>query len=257
MSGVVVLCYHAVSETWPADTSVKPSAFRAQLHMLARRGYSGSTLTGALTAPTGRRTAVVTFDDAHRSIFDLALPILEEIGFPATVFVPTDYAGAERPMGWEGYERWLGTEHEDELRCLSWRELVALQDVGWEVGSHTCSHPHLTRLDDDALAAELSESKRVCEERTGRPCVSLAYPYSDEDDRVVEAVRRAGYGLAVTVGHGPVSPLPLRWPRVGVFHADTLRRLQGRLARARHPLLDVASGGVLRLLRTARSSLRR
>lgn len=257
MSGVLVLCYHAVSETWPAGPSVKPSEFRAQLELLVRRGFSGATLTQALTAPAHPRTVAVTFDDAHGSVFDLARPILEEVGFPATVFVPTDYAGTERLMGWQGYDRWLGTEHESELRCLSWGELTDLQDAGWEIGSHTCSHPHLTQLDDDELERELVQSRQTCEERSGRPCVSLAYPYSDQDDRVVEATRRAGYGLAVTVAHGWEPPLPLRWPRVGIFHGNSPRRVQGRMLRARRPLIDAAARKVLRLGRGARSALHR
>jgi peptidoglycan/xylan/chitin deacetylase (PgdA/CDA1 family) len=229
----------------------------AQLRMLARRGYRGATLHDALTAPKGPRTVAVTFDDAHRSVLELARPVLDEVGFPATVFVPTDYAGTGAPMAWEGYDRWLGTEHEPELRCLPWDDLLALQESGWEIGSHTCSHPHLTRLTDEELERELVESRHVCEARTGRPCVSFAYPYSDHDDRTVEATRRGGYGLAVTVGHGWEAPLPLRWPRVGVFHGNSPRRVQGRVLRARRPLFDVGARELLRVARSARSALGR
>lgn len=255
VSQVLVLCYHAVSETWPAATSVRPGDLSAQLRMLARRGYHGATLLDALTAPKRDRTVAVTFDDAHRSVLDLARPVLDEVGFPATVFVPTDYAGTDTPMGWEGYDRWLGTDHEPELRCLSWDQLIELQDAGWEIGSHTCSHPHLTQVTDEELERELLESRRACETQTGRPCVSFAYPYSDQDDRTVEATRRAGYGIAVTVGHGCEPPMPLRWPRVAVFNGNSPGRVQGRLLRARHPLFDTGAREVLRLVRAARSPL--
>jgi len=231
MSDIVVLCYHAVSRTWPAATSVTPGDLRAQLERFLHRGYHGSTLVDALTAPTAPRIVVVTFDDAHRSVLEIARPVLDALGLPATVFVPTDYAGTQRLMGWAGYERWMATEHAQELRCLSWEELGDLAEGGWEIGSHTCSHPRLTSLDDRALRRELSVSRRICQERLNGPCVSLAYPYADYDDRVLEATRRAGYGLAVTVAAGWAQPLPLRWPRVVVGHGDTARRLQMRLLR--------------------------
>src|SRR4051812_25010527 len=112
MGDLLVLCYHGISETWPASTSVRPGDFEAQLRAFAERGYRGATLAEALTAPPSERTLVVTFDDAHRSVLELAAPVMAELGIPGTVFVPTDYAGGERPMGWDGYDVWLGTEHE-------------------------------------------------------------------------------------------------------------------------------------------------
>ena len=253
---VLVLCYHAVSPDWPAETSVTPEQLAAQLEMLLAAGYRGATLVDALTAPPAGRTVVVTFDDAHRSVLDGARPVLDELGVPATVFVPTDYAGTDELMGWRGYDPWLGTEHEHELRCLSWEELRDLADAGWEVASHTCSHPRLTELDDDALERELVESRRVCETRLGRACVSFAYPYSDEDDRVVAAARRAGYGLAVTVARRYEPPLPLRWPRLNVARDDTVQRLRLRVARRRNPVADAAAGRALELGRRAHARVR-
>lgn len=238
MARVLVLSYHSVSPTWPAVTSVRPEHLRAHLSWLVTHGYRGATLTEALTAPPHPRTLVVTFDDAHRSVLTHARPILTELGLPGTVFVPTGYAGTERPMGWPGYDRWLGTAHEPELRCLSWAELRLLADEGWEIGSHTRSHPRLTRLPDAELDAELRESRAACEAATGRPCLSLAYPYSDVDDRVARATRRAGYALGVTVPRQVQAPLPLLWPRVGLYRDEGVAVLRRRVWRRAHPLID-------------------
>jgi peptidoglycan/xylan/chitin deacetylase (PgdA/CDA1 family) len=249
MGDVLVLCYHGISETWPAATSVRPGDFEDQLRALVGRGYRGATLAEALTAPSAERTLVVSFDDAHRSVLELAAPIMARLGVPGTVFVPTDYAGGERPMGWDGYDTWLGTEHEQELLCLGWEDLGGLAADGWEVGSHTCSHPRLSRIDDAAIARELSESKRVCEERLGAPCHSFAYPYSDYDERAVRAAGEAGYRFAVTVPRRPQAPLPLQWPRVGAFHGESARRLLLR-ARSRQlrPSAAMRAGLALRRL---------
>jgi peptidoglycan/xylan/chitin deacetylase (PgdA/CDA1 family) len=251
MGDVLVLCYHGISETWPAATSVRPGDFEDQLQTLADRGYRGATLAEALTAPSAERTLVVTFDDAHRSVLELAAPAMARLGIPGTIFVPTDYAGTEQPMGWDGYDEWLGTEHERELLCLGWEELRGLGEAGWEIGSHTCSHPRLSRIDDAAIARELSESKRVCEERTGARCVSFAYPYSDYDERAVRAAGEAGYRFAVTVPRRPQAPLPLQWPRVGVFHAESARRVALR-ARSRRLAPSAAMRVALALRRLAR-----
>jgi peptidoglycan/xylan/chitin deacetylase (PgdA/CDA1 family) len=232
MDDVLVLCYHGISETWPAATSVKPGDFERQLSELVRRGYRGATFSDALTAPPSGKTLAVTFDDAHRSVFELAAPAMARLGLPGTVYVPTGYAGSDRPMGWDGYDAWMGTEHEDELLCMGWDELRGLAADGWEIGSHTRSHPRLSRLGDAEIAAELTNSRQECEERMGAPCRSIAYPYSDYDERVVRAAAEAGYRFAATVPRGPRAPLALEWPRVGVYHGESARRVRLR-ARAR------------------------
>lgn len=233
VSDLVVLCYHGISETWPAETSVRPRDFERQLTSFAARGYRGATFSDALTAAAGDRVLVVTFDDAHRSVLQLAAPTMSRLGLPGTIFVPTGYVGSEEPMGWAGYDEWLGTEHEAELRCLSWGELRELAAAGWEIGSHTRSHPRLPHLADEEIAAELRESRRECEEAMGAPCASVAYPYGAYDDRVLRLAREAGYRFGATVPPAPRAPLPLAWPRVGVYHGEGPARVRLRTGNRR------------------------
>ena len=232
MDDLLVLCYHGISETWPASTSVRPDDFERQLSAFARLGYSGSTLSGALTSPRSGKTLVVTFDDAHSSVLSLAAPAMARLGIPGTVYVPTRYPDSDRPMGWDGYDMWLGTEHEEELRCMSWEDLRGLEAKGWEIGSHTRTHPRLSRLKDEEVAVEISNSRTDCEEHMGSACTSIAYPYSDYDERSIRAAGDAGYRFAVTVPRGPRAALPLEWPRVGVYQGESARRVKVR-ARAR------------------------
>jgi peptidoglycan/xylan/chitin deacetylase (PgdA/CDA1 family) len=227
MGDLLVLCYHAVSERWPAPLSVTPEAFERQLRLLSRRGFQGETFDRAVSHTSDARTVAVTFDDAYRSVLELARPILDDVGFPATVFVPTDYPGRPgQPMAWDGIDKWLGGPHERELRPMSWEQLGVLADAGWEIGSHTCSHPRLSSLTDEGLARELVESRSMLAERLGRPCGTLAYPYGDHDERVVEATRVAGYGAAGTLPGRLPRPRRLAWPRIGIYHGDDERRFR-------------------------------
>jgi peptidoglycan/xylan/chitin deacetylase (PgdA/CDA1 family) len=251
MGDLLVLCYHSVSETWPAPTSVKPGDLERQLSAFVRRGYRGATFSDALTAPPAARTVVVTFDDAHRSVLEVAAPLLDRLGLPATVFVPTDYPDSGRPMAWEGYDPWLGSRWERELDCLGWEELRGLAAKGWEIGSHTKSHPRLPRLDQAGIDAELVDSRKTCEENIGLPCASVAYPYGDYDDRVLRAAGNAGYRFGATIPRKAEAPLPLGWPRVGVYFGDGAERLMLR-ARSRRlgPSAVVSAGLKLKGLRS-------
>ncbi len=223
---VLVLCYHGVSRRWPDSTAVGPERLRAQVEDLLRRGWRASAFTEAVREGSHPRTLVVTFDDALRSVAQLAFPVLRELGVPATVFVPTGFVGTG-PFAWPETEHWLGGEHAGELEGMSWEELAGLREAGWEIGSHAASHVRLTGLDEERLAAELRTSKASIEEQLGE-CRSIAYPYSDVDDRVAAAAQAAGYeaGAAVlpTGRHGD----PMRFPRVPVVATE------GRLAHRLH-----------------------
>ena len=93
----------------------------------------------------------VTFDDAYRSVIELAFPILSRLGLVGTVFVPTRFAGGEEPMSWPGIDQWVGGPHERELVPMSWEELGRLAEAGWEIGSPHVSHPRLTQVADDSF----------------------------------------------------------------------------------------------------------
>jgi peptidoglycan/xylan/chitin deacetylase (PgdA/CDA1 family) len=225
----VVLCYHGISATWPDATAVSPEHFQAQVEAFLRRGYLPVTFSRATADRAGGPTFAVTFDDAATSVGRFAAPILRELGVPGTVFVPTDFPDSGRPMSWSGIDRWLGGPHEGELESMGWDELSELHASGWEIGSHTCSHPRLETVDDATLARELSESKRICEERLGAPCSTFAYPYGFTDERVERAVGEAGYELAATVPTTAAACAPLAWPRVGVYRGDGARRIRLRV----------------------------
>ena len=101
---------------------------------------------------------------------------------------------------------------------MSWDQLGELADAGWEIGSHTRTHPHLTQSRRRELRAELESRKATVEERLGRPCPTLAYPYGDYDERVVAAAGAAGYAAAGTLPARLHSERALAWPRVGIYH---------------------------------------
>jgi peptidoglycan/xylan/chitin deacetylase (PgdA/CDA1 family) len=222
----LVVCYHAVSDRWSVPWSITPSQLREQLELLVGRGYQGRTFSEAVTSDDENPKLAITFDDAWSSVLDVAYPILSALGLVATVFVVTDFADTERPLKWLGIDGAPNAPTAREVNGMTWPELAQLADHGWEIGSHTRTHPHLTELDDATLAEELRGSREACERALRRPCLSLAYPYGDFDHRVVAAAAEAGYEVAATLPAGMPEPSPLAWPRIGVYHRDSLGRFR-------------------------------
>ena len=214
----LVLCYHAVSDTWHQRLSVPAAALEAQLRHLIGRGWQP---VGALDAATGSGKLLhVTFDDAFTSVRNV-LPVLERTGAKATVFACTGYAGDGRALAVPE----LGGEPASELETMTWDELRAFVERGIEVSSHTVSHPHLPRLSDDELAAELRDSKQQLEDELGRPCKVLAYPFGDCDDRVRAAAGAAGYEVAFGLPGDATGLDPFDVFRVGVWNGDSPRKV--------------------------------
>jgi peptidoglycan/xylan/chitin deacetylase (PgdA/CDA1 family) len=216
----VVLAYHAVSRAWDHALAVSPARLEANVRLLLRRGLRPVTFTEAVRLGPDAAAVAVTFDDAYRSIHRLALPVLRDLGVPATVFAPTAYIGTDRAMSWPGIDALFPPGQDGELLPMSWQDLTELADAGWEIGSHSSSHPRLTRLGDEELRRELEASRAEIEQRLDRPCPSLAYPYGDVDPRVIAAVGAAGYATGANGRPRDRRPQALRWPRIAVYGAD-------------------------------------
>ena len=211
-----VLMYHSVSETPAASTralSVRPAEFAEQLDYLRRQGFTGLTFgeswqrrrTGQ---PFPARPIVLTFDDGFADLVDEALPILIAHKFPATVFVTTGWL---RDAGRQAAGTAPG-------RMLSWAQLVELSAAGVEVAAHSHSHPQLDQISAGRLRAELGDSKRLLEDRLGRPVCSLAYPYGYSSKRVRAVARETGYLQAAAVANATAASTcdPFRVPRLTI-----------------------------------------
>lgn len=115
----------------------------------------------------------------------------------------------------------LGEPPASALRtyALTSRAFLRSMDPGLVViGSHSHTHPQLSHLSAEALADELSTSKRLLEEWSGRPVRHFAYPSGDCDATVARAIQAAGYAFAWTTQPRFLSPDddPYRLPRIPV-----------------------------------------
>src|SRR5689334_1185115 len=152
----LVLLYHSVVESSPSNgLEISQDALCHQLESVLTRGFSPATVSEALAQRNGH--VAVTFDDASSSIRELGLPVLRELGIPATVFVPPP------------------SDHAPGM--LRSEDLATLAEEGWEIGSHCVTHRALTDLDDDAVMEELVGSRVSIEEGVGLPCRAVSYPF--------------------------------------------------------------------------------
>jgi peptidoglycan/xylan/chitin deacetylase (PgdA/CDA1 family) len=196
----VILVYHGVDEVAEADDPsrlvVSPHHLRSHVRLLQGLGYRFLTAEQTLDRWAGARpdarTAVLTFDDGFLGWRTRALPLLAELGVPATFYVCPGWWGGRHPDVTGPAGRLLGEE-----------DARALVEAGMELGSHTMTHPDLRALDDPRLEEEVVRSKREVEAVSGRPCRTFAYPFGLFGEREERAVEAAGYELALGWLPGP------------------------------------------------------
>ncbi len=220
----VVLYYHSVKEQ-------DVERFQKQMEYLAANCTVVRPSTIRTASPNGSNYVVaVTFDDAFVNVMENAIPVLKKHGLSAAVFVPAGNIG--RQPCWEMPENYPDRNE----TVMSKEQIAELDNYGFEICSHTVSHPLLTEIEKGKLEAELIGSKQTLEEIVGHEVYGLSYPHGAYNARVCEAARRAGYSCAFTIEPRPVDGATddMRIGRFAVSATDGLMKFRLNVNGAYH-----------------------
>lgn len=236
-SPVPILMYHKVGEPvlTKRDTFLNVSAqnFSKQMYLLKRLGYTARTFGEVLEAwtyqkPLPPRTFVITFDDGYVNVGRYAAPILQELGFTATVFAVSQAVG--KTNDWDE-----GTNNV-VIPLMEWARLHELQRLGWEIAGHTAHHPHLDVLSDAEAFEEIVRGKAELEAELQAQVKTFCYPFGHLNPRTPELVKRAGFLGACTTQRGTAKQAdnPFLLSRVKVAYRDNTLAFLYRLVLAPH-----------------------
>jgi peptidoglycan/xylan/chitin deacetylase (PgdA/CDA1 family) len=219
---IPILMYHVIGNRPPgapnADLWVTPGAFASEMAALRRAGYWGITLRQAFDAwrkgsPLPRKPVVVSFDDGYLGHYTKARPVLRQQGWPGVLNLELRNVG---PGG------------------ITPHQVGVLIANGWEIDSHTIDHPDLTYLNAQQLRHELVDSRAQLRARFGVRADFFCYPAGRYDNRVVAAVKAAGYQAATTTREGYArGTSPFTLARVRVSATDSAQSLLAKLAAER------------------------
>lgn len=146
--------------------------------------------------------SIVTFDDAFRSVLKNALPDMENLEIPFTVFIPAGQLGAN-----PGWLKDTGDKDESEI-ISSADELLSIPSETVTFGSHTINHHNLRQLDHEKACIEIKESKRILESQLQKEIKYFAFPFGAHDSKIVKYCHEAGYKQVFSiVPESPYAPL--------------------------------------------------
>jgi peptidoglycan/xylan/chitin deacetylase (PgdA/CDA1 family) len=181
----ILLYHHVVPDPKPTRYWTSNADFEAQMDDLQRLGYRTITIAQLTQAvdhgeALPEKPIVITFDDGDIDAYQNALPILSDHHMVAVMYVVANRVGAE------GY-----------LSADQIRDMVA---AGWEIGSHSMTHPHLASVSWVQLRTELLKSRLDLEEVVGEAITTFAYPYGEVMPDFADKVHEYGYTSAVGLG---------------------------------------------------------
>ena len=186
---------------------VKLKDFESQAQWLKSKSWRGMSVSEALSS-SNKRGVAITFDDGCETDLLSAAPTLKQADFNATFYVTVAF------LGMPGY--------------MSRSQLQQLSNLGFEIGSHSMTHPYLSDLSDGALQAEIANSKNELEQMTGRSVEHFSCPGGRWNKRVARFARQAGY-RSVTTSRSAANSSgtdPFRLGRVAVMRGTDPHRFQ-------------------------------
>ncbi len=216
---IPILLYHRLIRKADADAgrvadhepvwASYDTRFAAQMDRLRAEGWTTLDFDDYVRIRAGTmqrppRAVLVTFDDGYLSNYTLAYPALRRNGQKATIFVALEPDAETRALI-EGIDGFLAPE-----------QLKEMSENGISIQSHSLTHPILTELPPEAVAHELSESRRRLEAITGRPVRHLAIPRAGYSRSIRAQARAEGYETVCCNNKGTATGLsdPLALPRI-------------------------------------------
>jgi peptidoglycan/xylan/chitin deacetylase (PgdA/CDA1 family) len=204
MHRAMILMYHNIDRPPKGaripNLYVTPRMFRFQMWYLNKAGFrvmSIRDLVAAVEAGDIRRNMVaITFDDGYADFYNNAYLVLKHYGYPSTVYVVSKLVGKDNV--------WDSRNENIAKPLMDRKTIIEISRNGVQIGSHTRTHPELTRLSSGELNEEISTSKKDLEELLNHPVDMFCYPGGDHNEQVKEAVKKAGYRNAVTTQRGHV-----------------------------------------------------
>ena len=209
-----ILCYHKIERRGELGvTRLSPKRFARQIERLSRAGWRTLSLSEIEQCARGARAVGsreigITFDDGYRGLREHAFPVLADVGYTAICAVITDYAGR--------LNRWDVAYGGRRFAHLGWRDIRRWQGRGVEFVSHTASHPRLTWLDDRAVAAEFSRSRRALTAELGLEPRGVSYPFGASRARERALARAEGYEMGLSLAAAWEGD-PMAVPRLPVY----------------------------------------
>jgi peptidoglycan/xylan/chitin deacetylase (PgdA/CDA1 family) len=192
-----VLMYHRVTDQDVTGSKynvyITQANLEKHLQFLRVRGFQTITFEDLCGRRLPEKPVILTFDDGYRDNYENLLPLLEKYRMKAVVYI----LGNRKHRN----NYWDIPNGEVEALLMNDVQVKVMARSGLvEFGSHAMDHVRLTDLSPAKARQQIVQSRKVLQDITGKPVLSLAYPYGIHNEDVKRMTREAGYSFGISVG---------------------------------------------------------
>lgn len=227
---IPILMYHKIPDV-PIDSPnkifVTKEKFEKHLKFFKFRGLIPITFKDYIDFREGKRPIkdfpkkpiILTFDDGYTDNYTNLLPLMEKYDYKGVIYFLGDFDVTHN--FWDADKG----DHRDEIMNKAQKKIFV--EKGWEIGSHTLTHRHLTEISENEIFSEISVAKNNLEKELNIRIISFAYPYGDLNERVKEQVRKSGHlmGIATDSGGMTIEDDLFQVFRTNIFPDESLFQL--------------------------------
>jgi len=178
--GVIVLMYHRFEENKYPSTNIKITDFIKQINLIKKNNFtfiSAEDFENSLANLQSKKKILLTIDDAFKSFYDQAWPILKKNKIPFILFVNT------REIGSNGYMTW------DQIKEISREKFV-------HIGNHSYSHDYLVDKTSDEISYDIDLAIAEFKKNLGYNSPFFSYPFGEYNINFKNIIKNFGFKYA-------------------------------------------------------------
>ena len=191
---IIVLMYHRFGESHHPTTNISTELFENQMEYLKKKNFKVFPLSRLVSyfeesKELPDKSVFITIDDAYKSVYEKAFPILKKYNFPFSVFVSTKFISDD--------------ENSD---FMNWQMLNSLSKENVEILNHTHSHENLITLEPMRIREEFEIAEKHLKKNIKNLTKITSYPFGESDEIVEEVVKELNYKIAFSQFSSPIHP---------------------------------------------------
>ena len=172
--------YHRFEENKYPSTNIRIADFIKQIALIKKNDFNfinANNFEDSLVDLKDKKKILLTIDDAFKSFYDQAWPILKKDKIPFLLFVNT------REIGSKGYMNW------EQIKEISEEKFV-------HIGNHSYSHDYLVDKTDSEISNDISLAIKDLKNNLGYNSPYFSYPFGEYSINFKNIIKKFGFKYA-------------------------------------------------------------
>ena len=188
----IALIYHRFENNLYPSTSISKKTFYKQLQYLKENNFNVLPITTLIDffykkKPLPKKSVFITVDDAYKSFYEYAFPILKKFNFPFSIFLSTNFVA-----------------NNEDNDFMSWEMLREIKKNGGHIFNHSHKHKSFVKYSSEEIIEDVILAEKIINENLGEIEKIISYPYGESNKSVEDLIQKLGYKIAFSQHSSPI-----------------------------------------------------